>query len=75
MTTAKTAAEHSVYSTRAALASVTVALVLLVRSPRELDAEQLADLAGDALGGQFTAGRDDSVSRYVVGEVPSFILP
>lgn len=30
MTTAKTAAEHSVHSTRAALASVTVALVLLV---------------------------------------------
>ena len=30
MTTAKIAAEHSVHSTRAALASVTLALVLLV---------------------------------------------
>jgi uncharacterized protein YegJ (DUF2314 family) len=47
-----------------------VALVLLVRDPRPLNAARLAYLAGEAFGDTFT----DSGDHSVAGEPPSFVL-
>ena len=51
-----------------------VALVLLLRTPRHLDALRLADLAREVFGGHFAATQDDSLDQFLVGEEPSFML-
>jgi len=51
-----------------------VALVLLLREPRDLDAARVADLATDALGGRFSDGESDSSDQYVAGHTPSFVV-
>ncbi len=51
-----------------------IALVLLLRRPRELDTGTVADLAGRALGGRFRDGEPEAADRYVAGQEPSFVV-
>src|SRR5438270_2115945 len=87
MTTAKIAAEHSVYSTRAALASVTVALVLLVakawaayRTGSTAMLGSLADTGLDViaslttlLGGRVAAMHADLDHRFGHGKAEALV--
>jgi uncharacterized protein YegJ (DUF2314 family) len=51
-----------------------IALVLLLREPRDLDAAQLAELASTALGNDFRDDDPEAADFFVTGDNPSFIL-
>src|SRR5262249_17477661 len=51
-----------------------IALVLLLRAPRELDSTQLAQLASAALGRSFHDDDPEATDCFVTGVNPSFIL-
>ena len=51
-----------------------IALVWLRRSVRDLDADEVAALAADALGEPFTSGDPEATDYFVTGCAPSFLL-
>jgi uncharacterized protein YegJ (DUF2314 family) len=51
-----------------------IALVWLRRTPRDLDAAELAELAADALGEPFTSGDPEATDFFITGCAPSFLL-
>jgi uncharacterized protein YegJ (DUF2314 family) len=51
-----------------------IALVWLRRTPRDLAAADLADLAADALGEPYTSGDPEATDYFITGCAPSFLL-